>query len=331
MREVSLGAAEFAALSAGILGRGGAFCFRARGASMAPFIRDGDTLTVRPTAAAALRPGDVILYPTQGERLAAHRVTGRRVDGNRVILVVRGDAATGPGEAVAAERVLGRVVRLQRGARTLDLDRGARRLLARLWVATAPLGPWLLHGLARSGRLGGRLLGRLQGLRPYRRLARAAIGRRIRYRAATVDDAPALAALYGYGNMPDLADPVGAWVAHLAGLDGRGQALVARLGDRLVGAATIRRGDTGAYAGWWLSGMTVCPRYRGAGAGQELLRRALAMARQAGAGRVYLRVSLRNRAALALYHKIGFRPVSATEDEPDRLADSGEILLVYDF
>ena len=162
MRSLSLDGAELAALSAGVLGRGGAFRFRARGGSMAPFIRDGDTLTVAPVEAAALRVGDVVLYRADGDRLAAHRVVARRLEGDRRRWVTRGDAAKGPGDVVAAEQVLGRVVRVQRGDWYLDLDHRLQRWAARLWVATAPAGPWLLAGAARIKRLAARILGRRQ-------------------------------------------------------------------------------------------------------------------------------------------------------------------------
>jgi ribosomal protein S18 acetylase RimI-like enzyme len=331
MRVLSLGGPDLADLSTGILGQGGTFCFRARGASMAPFIRDGDTLTVQPVASEGLRVGDVALYRADGERLAAHRLTGRRVDGDCVTFVARGDAATGPGEAVRAEHVLGRVVRVQRGDRFLDLERGIWRVAARLWVATAPLGPLFLEGLGKLKGLAAWFLCRLQAQKPYRRLARRLIGQQIQYRAATAEDAPALSALYAYGNLPYLADPAGTWLEHLKDLEGRGCTLVASLGGRRIGAAIIRQSseDPGFPSDWWLWGMLVTVRYRGAGIGQELVRKALAVAREAGAGRVYLRVFEENRAALALYRKVGFRPVPATEDGPDRHADSGGSLLVY--
>jgi hypothetical protein len=162
MRALSLNGADLAELSAGVLGRGGAFRFRARGTSMVPFLRDGDMLTVEPVEATALRLGDVVLYRVAREQLAAHRLVARRADGEGVVWVARGDAATGPGELVRAERVLGRVVRVQRGKRTLDLERGGWRTAARLWVATAPLGPWLLGAGSRGKRLGVRFLHRLQ-------------------------------------------------------------------------------------------------------------------------------------------------------------------------
>ena len=129
---------------------------------MVPFIRDGDTLTVQPAEAATLRVGDVALYRDAGDCLFAHRVVGRRLEGDRLQLVTRGDAATGPGDLVAAEQVLGRVVRVQRGDWILDLDHRLQRWAARLWVITAPARPWLLAGAARARRLAARLRGRRQ-------------------------------------------------------------------------------------------------------------------------------------------------------------------------
>jgi ribosomal protein S18 acetylase RimI-like enzyme len=333
MRAVGLNRAELAALSAEVLGRGGSFRFRARGSSMAPALRDGDLLTVEPTEAAALRMGDVILYRAEGGRLAAHRVVARQADQGRLTLTARGDAAAGPGEAVRAELVLGRVVGVQRRGRTLDLDGGTRRAAARLWVATAPLGPWLVGGAGRIKPLAAWLLGRLQGWRPYRRLARWLIGRRVRTRAATVEDAPALSALYGYGRMPELADPVGTWAGHLEDLTGAGHVFLASLGGKMVGATVVRRSaeKRGSAPDWWMWGMRVDLRTRGAGIGQGLVRQALESAREEGAGAVYLRVAGDNRAATGLYRKMGFRPAPAAEDGPDRHAEAGGILWVYHF
>jgi hypothetical protein len=160
MRALGLGGADLAELSAEVLGRDGSFRFRAHvhGSCMAPVIRDGDLLTVQPTEAAALRPGDVALYRAAGGHLFAHRVVGRRVDNGRLMLTACSDAAPGSEDQVLAEQVLGRVVRVQRGARMLDLERGTWRLAARLWVATLPLGPWLMAWTGRVKGLSARLL-----------------------------------------------------------------------------------------------------------------------------------------------------------------------------
>ena len=60
-------------------------------------------------------------------------------------------------------------------------------------------------------------------------------------------------------------------------------------------------------------------------------RQALEMAREGGAGAVYLRVFEGNRAALNLYRKMGFRPAPAADDGPERYMEIGGVLCVYRF
>jgi ribosomal protein S18 acetylase RimI-like enzyme len=298
---------------------------------MAPAIRGGDVLTVEPVGDAALRPGDVVLYRADEGDLVAHRLVSRRVEGEGLTWTARGDAATGPGETLRDEQVLGRVVRVHRGEYTLDLERRTRHLAARLWVAMAPLGPWVVGGRRQITWLLARFLGRLQGWKPYRRLAGVLIGKHIRYRTATDEDAPALTALYGYRHLPEFADPAGTWTEILSSLEGDGYALLVSLGMRIVGATIVSRAPelTGSPSGWWLESVTVGMRYRGAGIGQALVRQALEVAQEAGAKGVYLRVSEDNRAATGLYRKIGFRPAPTTESGPDRHAEVEGTLWVY--
>jgi RimJ/RimL family protein N-acetyltransferase len=206
-------------------------------------------------------------------------------------------------------------------------------LAGRLWVATAPLGAWLLAVIRRLLSFGAGLLYRLQGLVPYRALAHRLVGRRVRYRLAIQDDAPALSTLYGYGNMPELEDPLDTWIGQLADLEGRGCAPVAILGGKIVGATVLRRAqeETGPSADWWIWGMRVAGHYRGAGIGQGLACQALQAAREGGAGAVYLRVFGHNRPALNLYRKVGFRPAPAGDDGPERHLEIGGTLWVYRF
>ncbi len=125
---------EFGELTKEVLSRGGSFCFRARGFSMVPFIRDGEILTIEPVKASALDMGDIAFYRAIGDRLVAHRVVGREVLDGREILTMRGDTPSGSYDRVLAEQVLGRVVGVHRGEKLIRLDRGFQRLMARLLV-----------------------------------------------------------------------------------------------------------------------------------------------------------------------------------------------------
>jgi len=61
---------------------------------------------------------------------------------------------------------------------------------------------------------------------------------------------------------------------------------------------------------YWLFGLLVRTRYRGAGIGEGLVRTALQRAASEGAAKINLMVWEQNRAAINLYRKIGFRQIS---------------------
>jgi len=315
MREVSLKHTEFAELSSAILGQGGSLRFRAHGSSMSPFIQAGDLLTVQPVEAASLRVGDVVFYRTTGDRAVVHRVVGRRMQSGHVVLATRGDAVFAPDEPVQAEHVLGRVVSLQRGRKIIRQDAGWRRRAALLWARLSPLGPLLyrLWGMVKGVAL--RLLRCLQGLRPYRVLARKVVGGKARYRVATADDASEVSRLYRYERFPELGDPHTVFARQLDSLRGCGSTLIATVGGRMAGAVVVTHFPQNAslYPDWWLFGMLVRTRYGGAGIGQELGRMALEKAAQEGGTRVNLLVSEQNRVAINLYREMGFRPACIPE------------------
>jgi GNAT superfamily N-acetyltransferase len=312
MHEVSLGRIDLEALSTEVLGRGGTFCFQARGSSMLPFIRSGDLLAIQPVEAAMLQVGDVAFYWAAARGPTVHRVVSCEAGDGQAALFMRGDAHSGPGERVSPEQVLGRVVSVQRSDRVLHLDRSARRLAARLWVRTSPFAPRLLR-LAIVARHGAcRFLEYLQARGFYDVLARALIGRRASYRIAVADDALDLSRLYGSDGLFLPGERLEAMARQLDGEGGCRYTLVAVIGGRIVGATVLRRfpQEPGLYPDWWLFGMLVQARYRGAGIGEGLVRLALEKARSEGATTVNLLVFEDNRRAVGLYGKMGFRPGS---------------------
>ena len=308
-----INSADMAQLSAAIVERGGSFSFQAYGSSMFPFIRDGDTLAIQPIDPAELDVGDVAFYTSAPDRLTAHRIVRVQTHSDGILLLARGDASTGPAEAVQPSQVLGHVVSLQRRSRTIRLDEPIRRRLTLLWIKTAPLGPWLLHLVRLGQRAAIWLLTHIQALRAYRRLARTLARPKLHVCQAVAADAASLSRLYRQASIPELDDPgtvMAAWFEHLP--DPNGDVSLATIGGRLAGAAVLRPISNGPdpHAGWWLLGLLVRTRYRGAGAGEQLVRRALARAAVRGSPQVRLLVCKRNRPALALFEKVGFRPAA---------------------
>jgi signal peptidase I len=124
----------FNEITAELLRRGSYVRFRAIGASMQPTIEDGELITVAPVAPESVKRGDILLY--QNERgVFAHRVvrvvrgTVPIKTGDSPLYLLRGDASVSCDPPVMREQVIGRVVAVQRGGRSLALDRRLANLL----------------------------------------------------------------------------------------------------------------------------------------------------------------------------------------------------------
>ena len=328
MRELSLKPTEFRELSTEIFARGGSFCFKARGHSMVPFIQDGDILAIEPIKGSALDIGDVAFYRLARDRLVAHRFVSREMQNGQEILTMRGDAARCSDDRILAEQVLGRVVSIQRGKKLVRLDRGVRRLIALLWVRISPLGPLLFRIVGLVKRTISWLLLLLQALKPYRILTRKLIGKKVRYRIATGRDSFDLSKLYGYERFPELRDPIGAFGRQFNSLEDFEYTLIAFVRGKIAGATVIRRfpENETLYTDWWLFGMLVRTRYRGAGIGEGMVRMALEKASEEGAAKMNLLVFERNKAAVNLYRKMGFVQTSipGIDDQLEKEVELGK-------
>jgi len=124
----------------------GALRLRVTGSSMLPAVRPDDVLLIRQCGIEAAAQGDIVVYLRQ-RRLFAHRVTAR--SGAR--LVTQGDAVAEPDFPVAADELLGKVVRIERRGNAV---RNASKTTLPARIAAA---------LFRRSAMAGRLFTRLQG------------------------------------------------------------------------------------------------------------------------------------------------------------------------
>jgi hypothetical protein len=155
--------AAFAELAQDLLRAGKALRFEARGGSMAPLVRDGDVLLVRPADGGAVGIGDVVLCSSAVGRILVHRVIGKRVTRQGRWFTVQGDALSRPDGEIPEAQVYGRVVAIKRGPVGIDVQRPLMRMLS--WAA-ALRSRWGLDRGARL-RLIMRQLKRLPVLRRY--------------------------------------------------------------------------------------------------------------------------------------------------------------------
>lgn len=126
-------------LAAEVICQFGELRLKVTGASMLPSVWPGDVLTVRRRSPAELLAGGIVLCYRNGG-FVAHRLVGKRGDH----LVTRGDAHTFEDTPFRSEDVLGEVVGIQRGGRSVRLSpvwwqRAASSVAARSEACTRTL------------------------------------------------------------------------------------------------------------------------------------------------------------------------------------------------
>jgi hypothetical protein len=111
---------------------------------MGPFIRDGAGLTVQPVASSSVRVGDIVLCK-RGQTLSAHRIVAFTGTGSAKDLLIRGDAHWGDPQRVSLKEVIGVVVSIRRGRRSIDLRSWGWRTAGLVWVKATPVGQILMR------------------------------------------------------------------------------------------------------------------------------------------------------------------------------------------
>jgi signal peptidase I len=316
MREVSLKCNEVSGMSAQILNSGRSFSFRAHGSSMYPFIHDGDVLTIKQVEHSALKTGDIAFYRSCNENLIVHRVVDKKLQSNKLMLLMRGDSVFNNDGWIYSDQVLGKAVSIQRGKKVIQLDQGASlHPIMYLWNKLYPVGPFFLNLTSKGKRGLSWVLRRLQALQIYRIIARALINSRISYHIATGKNAHKLSRLYGYEQFPEIENPVEFLKNQLQNPDDYRYTFVACEKEKIIGSAILTSfpKNSTLYPDWWIFCMTVRTRYRGAGIGEGLIHMAMKKAAEKGSTRINLLVFEDNKAAISLYKKMGFQQISISE------------------
>jgi phage repressor protein C with HTH and peptisase S24 domain len=114
-----------------ILALGNQVRIRAKGWSMSPFIRDMDIITIAPLCKDSVKLGDIVAFTGEaGEnsfRLGIHRVVQKLEDGSYLI---KGDnTANDPDGIVPQNRILGRVIKIERNNRIVRFGLGRERFM----------------------------------------------------------------------------------------------------------------------------------------------------------------------------------------------------------
>lgn len=143
-RELSLSGLTLLELMRAVLSRGAPFRFSARGWSMAPFIQDGDVVTVSPLRAGP-GIGEVVafVHPQMG-MLVVHRIVAK-CDG--FLFIQADNPADHSEEPVPVKNLLGRVTQVERDGQRVWLGLGPERFVI-AWLSRAgllvPIRDWLV-------------------------------------------------------------------------------------------------------------------------------------------------------------------------------------------
>jgi Peptidase S24-like len=105
-------------LAAEMLRGHGSVCLELRGTSMLPCLWPGDELTIQNAALCEVVPGDMVLV-MRDSRFFVHRLIERQEDQDRVLWITRGDSVQQNDAPVSASELLGMVVGIRRGDRSL--------------------------------------------------------------------------------------------------------------------------------------------------------------------------------------------------------------------
>jgi len=120
-----------------VLAKRGRIALRVHGTSMLPWVRPGDVALIRKADAGAVRFGDVALF-LHGEHLLVHRIVRKSggFDGEKFL--TKGDAHPNADSLLGKEQLLGRVVRIFRDGKRIDME-APRQLALALLLAKVSL------------------------------------------------------------------------------------------------------------------------------------------------------------------------------------------------
>jgi len=110
-----------AARIAETLAHRGRLSLRVHGTSMLPWVQAGDIALIRKIPHENVRCGDVVLFRRENQ-LFVHRIVEKRGSSEHGEIFSKGDAHPTPDGVVNERELLGRVVRIYRNGRRINLD-----------------------------------------------------------------------------------------------------------------------------------------------------------------------------------------------------------------
>ena len=298
---ISICGKDFVSLSADILKKKKSFSFKAFGSSMWPFIKQGDILLVEAVDSATIKIGDVVFVRMSESKIIVHRIIS--INHAKKSAAMRGDSATSGAEILSFSQILGKVTRIRRNNKPINLDQLWRQSLIFLWYHSYPIRTLLLSFRGFVRRTIGWFTIKLTSFTTYRKIIRHKLSNKVHFRLAMNSNGET----FNSQNSPvngQLQPPADSAITHYSWL--------ALYKNSTIGKATLVKfpDSTSMFPDWWIFGMNIRIPFRGAGIGHRLSQLALKKAQSEKGAFIYLIVERNNIAARSLYSKSGFTPTS---------------------
>lgn len=141
---MNIEASELIALKKDILKQSHILRFRVKGKSMHPFIKDGSIIRAKSIDAYRINRADIILYQNSQNELVVHRVIKKQTNNGKFYFLARGDSSWQADEPVYPEKILGKVVIIEKSAESaLNIEKGTFRILNLFYAKILFLKRWL--------------------------------------------------------------------------------------------------------------------------------------------------------------------------------------------
>jgi signal peptidase I len=111
-----------------ILKKGISLHVKVTGRSMSPYLKGGETLTIRKVQPESLKRGDMIFFKGQSDHPVLHRIVRiQRKGGGRYIFQTKGDGTYAFDDPVSEDAVIGKVSKIERktssnGSKDIDME-----------------------------------------------------------------------------------------------------------------------------------------------------------------------------------------------------------------
>ena len=118
-----------------ILEKGISLRVKVTGRSMSPYLRGGETLTIRKVKPESLRRGDLVFFKDQSGHPVLHRIVRKqRKEGESYFFQTKGDGTYAFDDPVPEGAIIGRVCKIERktssnGSKTVDMESFNNRII----------------------------------------------------------------------------------------------------------------------------------------------------------------------------------------------------------